>query len=199
MQDELLNLLAARQGHFRLESGHHGDLWLALDRLFLRPGSIRPFASELAAKLASYHLAAVCGPLIGGALLAQTIAAELDVEFYYTQRFTPPDAQRNALYSVAYRLPHSLRRIVQGKDVAIVDDVINAGSAVRATWAELRACGARPVVIGALLVLGSAAPGFFAEHNVPLESTATLPSGLWSPAECPLCASGAPLQEVVAN
>ena len=37
LQQELLALLPRRQGHFRLESGHHGDLWLDLDPLFLRP------------------------------------------------------------------------------------------------------------------------------------------------------------------
>ena len=41
MQEELLSLIAARQGHFRLESGHHGSLWLDLDPLFVRPGRLR--------------------------------------------------------------------------------------------------------------------------------------------------------------
>ena len=35
MQQELLTLLAARKGHFRLESGHHRNLWLDLEPLFL--------------------------------------------------------------------------------------------------------------------------------------------------------------------
>jgi orotate phosphoribosyltransferase len=196
MQKELLNLLAARQGHFRLESGHHGNVWLDLDLLFLRPSYVRRFAIELAHRLASYNVAAVCGPLVGGALVAQTVAAELNVEFYYTERFVPP--QRDALYPAAYRLPNSLRQLVRGKDIAIIDDVINAGSAVRGTFSELRSCGARPVVIGALLVLGSSAPSFFADQNVPSESLARLPSGLWAPSECPLCASQMPLEDMAA-
>ena len=48
MQEELLSLLAPRKGHFRLESGHHGDLWLEIPRLYLRPDRLRPFAAELA-------------------------------------------------------------------------------------------------------------------------------------------------------
>jgi hypothetical protein len=31
MQPELLSLVAARNGYFRLESGHHGTLWLDLE------------------------------------------------------------------------------------------------------------------------------------------------------------------------
>ena len=60
MQEELLSLLAARKGHFRLESGHHGDLWLDLELLCLRPQRIRPFAVELAKRLPAVD--AVCGP-----------------------------------------------------------------------------------------------------------------------------------------
>ena len=197
MQKELLGLLAARKGHFRLESGHHGDLWLDLDLLFVRPNHVRRFAIELANGLSKYNVAAVCGPLVGGALVAQTVACELDVEFYYAERSVLP--QRDALVPVEYRIPNGLRKMVHGKDVAIVDDVINAGSAVRGTLAELRSCGARPVVVGALLVLGSAAPGFFAGQNVPVESIAYLPSGLWVPSECPLCASQTPLEDIAAD
>lgn len=197
MQKDLLSLLAARKGHFRLESGHHGDLWLDLDRLFLRPSDVRPFVTELANRLSRYNVAAVCGPLVGGALVAQTVASELDVEFYYTERFVLP--QHSVLYAVEYRLPKGLCKMVHGKDIAIVDDVINAGSAVRGTLAALQSCGARPGVIGALLVLGSVAPSFFEEQNVAVESIASLASGLWVPAECPLCASQMPLEDIAAR
>jgi orotate phosphoribosyltransferase len=197
MQQELLSSLAARQGHFRLESGHHGDLWLDLDALFLQPRPVRRFAVGLARRLAGHNPAVVCGPLVGGALLAQTIAAELDVEFCYAERFVLP--QHDALYPVEYRLPHSLAQRVHGKSVVIVDDVINAGSAVRGTLADLRSCGARTVAIGSLLVLGAAALRFFASQDIPLESIAYLSSGLWVPSECPLCAAQMPLEEVVAS
>jgi orotate phosphoribosyltransferase len=195
MQKELLNLLTARKGHFRLESGHHGDLWLDLDLLFRRPRDVRPFVVELANRLAKYKSGAVCGPLVGGALIAQMVASELEVEFYYTERSVP--LQRDSLYSVEYRLPKGLGKLIDGKNVVIVDDVINAGSAVRGTFAELQFWRARPVVIGALLVLGSSTPNFFAEQDVAVESIASLPSGLWAPRECPLCASQIPLEEII--
>jgi orotate phosphoribosyltransferase len=196
LQDELLKLLAARKGHFKLESGHHGNLWLDLDLLFLQPSRIRPFVIELANRFSKYSPAAVCGPLLGGALIAQMIAVELEVEFYYSERFVL--SQPEALYPVTYRLPNTLRQSVQGKNVAIVDDAVNAGSAVRATVAELRAYGARPVAIGALLVLGSAAPNFFTDQNIPIESIASLSNDLWTPSECPLCASQIPLENFAA-
>ena len=32
--------------------------------------------------------------------------------------------------------------------------------------------------------------------NVPLETVASVPNALWVPSECPLCASGVPLEDV---
>jgi orotate phosphoribosyltransferase len=192
MEEELISMVAARRGHFRLESGHHGNLWLDLDRLLLRPGSLRPFARELAQRLSLRTLHAVCGPLTGGAFVAQLIAAELDMEFYYAERWAHPE--RDDLYSVEYHLPEALRGAVRGKRIAIVDDAITMGSAVRGTFADLEACGAQPVVIGALLLLGSSASGFAASVNIPLERIVSLPSDSWAPSACPLCASGTPLE-----
>jgi orotate phosphoribosyltransferase len=55
-----------------------------------------------------------------------------------------------------------------GKRVVIVNDVINAGSAVKGTFADLEKCGAKLVAIGTLLVLGTAAKEFASAQNVDL-------------------------------
>jgi len=196
MQQPLMSLLASRKGHFRLESGHHGDLWLDLELLCLHPAQVRPFAVELSQRIANQNVEAVCGPLTEGAFVALMVASELNVEFSYAEQLPP---QNDALYPVKYRIPPALRGQVRGKRVAIVNDVINAGSAVRGTFRDLKECGAEPVVIGALLVLGSSARIFAAENNVTLESLATLPSALWTPAECPHCAAGLALDDPLAN
>lgn len=183
MSTTLVDLFAARTGHFCYESGHHGRLWLDLDALFLRANRMQPFADELAQRLAAHRPDVICGPLVGGAFLAQTVAAALAIEFAFAERVV-------AGGSVAYRIPAGLRPALADKCVAVVDDVINAGSAVRATVASLEACGASVVAVGALLVLGDAARVW------PLESLATVPNVLWPPAECPLCAAGRPLDEI---
>ncbi|MDQ2977930.1 MAG: hypothetical protein M3R62_01830 [Acidobacteriota bacterium] len=136
----------------------------------------------------------MCGPLIGGAFLAQAIAAALDVEFAFTERVMP--AVSDGLYPAVYRLPPAFAPRVRGLRIAIVDDVMSAGSAARGTYAELQAHGAKPVVIGALLVLGSAGEDFFARQSVAVEAVARRPYRLWTPAECPLCDSGVPLEAV---
>jgi orotate phosphoribosyltransferase/GNAT superfamily N-acetyltransferase len=188
---DVLSLFDSQKGHFRFESGHHGNLWLNLELLCLRPARVKPFAAKLASQLAPYRIEAICGPLVEGAFIAQMVAEELDVEFFYAERFVDPAI--DSLYPVNYRLPEAHRERVRGKRVAIVNDVINAGSAVRGAFADLADCRAQPVALGALLVLGSAASNFATEWNMPLETLASLPNDLWLPSECPLCGHGVPL------
>jgi orotate phosphoribosyltransferase len=190
-EGDILSLFDSRKGHFRFESGHHGNLWLNLELLCLRPARVKPFAKKLAGQLAPHKIEAVCGPLVEGAFVAQIVAEELDVDFFYAERFVEPSL--NSLYPVNYRLPEGQREKVRGKRVAIVNDVINAGSAVRGAFTDLVDCDAQPVVLGALLVLGSKASELAIEWNVPLETLATLKNDLWLPSECPLCGSGVPL------
>jgi orotate phosphoribosyltransferase len=184
-----------RRGHFRLESGHHGELWLDLDELFRRPAQLGRSTDELAGRLAaSAAVEAVCGPLVGGALVAFAVAATLDVELFVAE---PGQAAGDGtgLYGARYRIPGGARDRLAGRKVAVVDDVINAGSATRATIADLRAAGATVVAIGALVVLGSPAGELAAREGLPLERVASLPNRLWEPSSCPLCASGVPLED----
>jgi orotate phosphoribosyltransferase len=190
--ESVLALVGGRRGHFALESGYHGDRWLDLETLCLRPRAIQPLASELAERLAPHRVDAICGPLTEGAFIALLIAAELGVDFLYADRVRRAEAP--ALFPVEYRLPPALRSRVAGRRIAIVNDVISAGSAVRGAFADLDSCGARVVALGALLVLGSATARFAAEKTLALEALATQPYGIWPPENCPLCAGGVPLE-----
>ncbi|MDQ3996992.1 MAG: hypothetical protein M3303_08225 [Gemmatimonadota bacterium] len=57
--DAFVELVAARRGHFRLESGHHGALWLDLDALFAESRRIAPFVAALANRIRPYDVSAV--------------------------------------------------------------------------------------------------------------------------------------------
>jgi orotate phosphoribosyltransferase len=190
--DGLIEALDARRGHFRLESGHHGELWLDLDGLFARPARLAPFVAALAEQLSACGADVVCGPLVGGAFVAQAVAERLGIEASWTERVATPPA--DGLYAAHYRVPGALRERLRNRSVAIVDDVVNAGSASRATLADLRACGARPIALGALLVLGDAGAALAAAEGLALEHVATLPNAIWDPADCPLCAAGMALE-----
>ena len=192
-QEEAVSQLPGRIGHFRLESGYHSDLWIDLELLCAHPEFVRQRAAALAARLELHAVDAVCGPLVEGAFVALMIASELGVEFCYAERLAPgPDG--DALFPVEYRIPHVVRARLRGKRVAIVNDVISAGSAVRGTLADLTACNATPVAVAALSVLGPAAAELAASHGLALESLAAFPFSMWTPGDCPLCRAGVALE-----
>ena len=151
MTEHLLSLVRGRQGHFRLESGHHGDRRFQLETLCLHSREIR-LAARPAAQLVQHKVEVVCGLLVEGAFVALLVSLELGCEFAYAERFADPT--REGLFPVEYCHPKALQPAVKGKRVAIVNDVINAGSAVRGTFFDLQALGAGVVAIGALLALG---------------------------------------------
>ncbi len=189
---DILDTVPARRGHFLLESGYHTDLWLSLEALFVDPWAIAPQIAALAEALQPYALTAICGCLLGGAFLAQALAAHMGLRFYYAEPVAIPTD--GSLFSAQYRLPPDLRRRIASERVAVVDDVISAGSSVRATVADVATTGATIAVVASLVRLGSQADVYFGERGLPLVALAQQDFHLWPPATCPLCQTDMPLE-----
>ena len=180
--------LPAREGHFLLESGYHTDLWLTLDAIFVDPNAIAPLVDALAAKLRPYEPTAICGSLLGGAFLAQALAHAMRVRFYFSEPVRA--SSTGALFTAAYRLPVELAQRIRGERVAIVDDVISAGSSARATVAAVTNAGGSVVVVASLMMLGDDGAAHFAAAGTPMETLARRTFNLWKPSDCPLCRAG---------
>lgn len=194
MEAELSTLLAGRRGHFQMESGYHSEHWFELDRLLAHRERLRPFVNALARQLAPHNVDAICGPMNGGAELAQRIGHKLNLPAYATERHESPAA--SGFFPVRYRVPSTDRAALRGKSIAIVDDAISAGSAIRGTYEDLLDCGARPIVAGALIIFGPAADSYAKEKGLALTAVARLPFNLWKPDACPLCARGVPFEKI---
>ncbi len=193
MNTSFQGLLNINRGHFQLESGLHGDVWFDLERVFLHPKVLMPFTRGLAALLSTYDLSIVCGAMVGGSFVAYSIAETLGLDFIYTERHVGDHP--GARYEVSYKLPQSLRSAVANQRVGIVDDVINAGSAVTKTYEELKSCGATAVVCAALLTVGGQGPKRLSDEYPPIVALEHLESSLWKRSDCPLCRSGKPLTD----
>jgi orotate phosphoribosyltransferase len=191
----VIELVRPRRGHFELGTGFHGDVWLDLDALFLRPALLEPHIGELAEQLREYQVDAVCGPAEGGAFLALALATRLGVAFLpgYRAAASPP-GYRAAASPPGYRLS-DVPGGIQGWRVALADDAVNAGTAIRACATELQNSGAVPVAVAALLALGPAEATVRDTMGLPLHAAAQLNSRAWPAATCPLCASGVPLDD----
>jgi len=186
--------LPIREGHFLLESGLHAEAWIDLDNLFLDPKALAPHVAALAGFISRHEISAVCGPLLGGAFVAQAIALQLGIRFYFTERVG--SSPHGGLFQAAYRLPISQRERAAKERFAVVDDVIGAGSAVRATVDELAGIGAPTVVVGAFLTLGSMAGSHLTQLGIPVVALGTKEIAMWKPERCPRCQAGMPLHSV---
>ncbi len=198
----IFDVVPSRHGHFLLESGYHTDLWLTLDALFVDPAALAPYVAALADRLRAHGPTAVCGPLLGGAFLAQAIATTLGARFFVTEPApaapaaapAAPAAASAALFTAKYRLPPGQLAHLRGERVAVVDDVISAGSSVRATIAALEDAGAMIAAAGALLVLGDVGRTHLAARGIPVEALGHRAFTLRAAADCPQCHDGIPLE-----
>ncbi len=190
---DVLSRVPARAGHFLLESGCHTDLWLTLDALFVDPASIGPLVDALAARLRPYATSAICGSLLGGAFLAQALAAALGQRFYFSEPC--PRAPRPGLFTAEYRLRPDLAQRIRGEHLAVVDDVISAGSSARATVRAAESAAADVRVVAALMVLGSDGLAHFTRTGIRVEALEYRDFNVWSPDDCPLCRDGRALED----
>jgi orotate phosphoribosyltransferase len=191
----VIDTLPSRHGHFLLESGYHTDLWLTLDALFVDPAALAPYVAALADRLRAHAPTAICGPLLGGAFLAQAIATSLGARFFVAEPApADPAAAPAALFTAKYRLPPGQLAHVRGERVAVVDDVLSAGSSVRATIVALEGAGATIAAAGALLVLGDIGQTHLAARGIPVEALGHRAFVLWAAADCPQCRDGLPLE-----
>lgn len=193
MTSSVLDLAGSRRGHFVMESGYHSALWFDLDALFAAGSLVDPFVDQLARQLTAYDVEVVCGPAAGGATLAERLAGRLGCAFAFTEHVPAAGA---GLCKARYVLPAQFTNSLRDKRVALVDDVMSAGSSLRATLTEVEAGGARPVVVGALHVLGGAGVDFFLQRGLAVEAVGRGEYEMWRPDSCPLCAAGAPLDDV---
>ena len=162
------------------------------------PTSSAPFVTDLARRLAAHGVDSVCGPMTGGAKLAQLIAAELRIECFEAERLETPGA--TGMFPVKYELP---------ADAAATERA--AGRSRSSTMRSARA----PPFAGRTRIWSRAARGpSRSAHSscsatrrrasrlragLALEAIERLPLEMWIPPECPLCKAGVAIDAVSAG
>ncbi|HUL73631.1 MAG TPA: phosphoribosyltransferase family protein [Vicinamibacterales bacterium] len=179
-------------GHFDYGNGYHGRVYLNPHRIFRQPSLIWRFAQDLIAMLPDTLTNAtdvVAGPVMGGALLAHTIAGLLDGRrslTYPRLSFAPLslDAGGTLVLRPFYR------SVVAGKRVLLADDIRNTGKTFERAKTVIEDAGG--TVIGTveiydrlesivnLGVPNIALAEYKAPDNYPVD-------------DCPLCKAGQPI------
>ena len=179
-------------GHFDYDNGFHGALYLNAHQLFRYPSTIWRVAQDLidimpAAIIADTEI--VAGPVIGGALLAHTLAGLLDGRRPLTRppySFAPFGSDE-AGYPT---LSPFYRRLIHGRRVLLADDVRNTGQTFAQCATLIEAAGGS--VIGSVEIVDRM------EATMTLDAPNVALVEYLAPANhpadiCPLCASGTPM------
>ena len=180
------------EGHFDYGNGYHGRVYLNPHGLFRRPATIWRFAQDLIDVLPHGTVEqtdVVAGPVMGGALLAHTIAGLLDGR----RSLTHPAANFAPLSldpSGALMLRHFYHQVVRGKRVLLADDVRNTGKTFERAKAIIESAGGMVIAtveiydrMEAIVDLG--VPNVaLAEYRAPDNHSAEA---------CPLCQRGVPI------
>ncbi|MFI5177537.1 MAG: phosphoribosyltransferase family protein [Vicinamibacterales bacterium] len=176
-------------GHFDYGNGYHGRVYLNPHRIFRQPSLIWRFAQDLIDMLPEGLTNAadvVAGPVMGGALLAHTIAGLLDGRRSLTfprLSFAPLslDADGTLVLRPFYRT------VVAGKRVLLADDIRNTGKTFERAKTVIEDAGGTAIGtveiydrLEAIVNLGVpniALAEYKAPDNYPI-------------ADCPLCRAG---------
>jgi orotate phosphoribosyltransferase len=180
--------------HFVYISGDHGSGWVAKDVIFVDMRRVRRL-TELLAKAVRHHAAdVICGPATGGLIVAQWTAFELGMPAVFAEH---DPAHKKSELRGRFGLHRGYDKLVCGKRVLVVDDVVNTGLSVRQTVDAVREHGG-DVVAAACLVhrgnvdaagIGVPAYEYLLEYDIPN----------WRAAECPLCKAGVPINTEYAH
>jgi orotate phosphoribosyltransferase len=179
-------------GHFDYGNGYHGRAYLNPHRIFRQPSLIWQLTQDLIEILPESIVTAtevVVGPVMGGALLAHTIAGLLDGRrslSHSPSSFAPLSPDRSG----ALVLRPFYQGVVNRRRVLLADDVRNTGKTFERGKAVIEEAGGS--VIGTVVIydrleaiVDIGVPNVaLAEYRAPEN---------YSAADCPMCRAGEPV------
>lgn len=182
-QAEILQVLEERgavlRGHFQLSSGRHSDLFAQKFRVLEHPGLAQSFGQHIAEGFEG-RFDLVASPAVGALVLGFCTALASHTRFVFAERVDDEMVFRRGF------------EIAPGERVLIVEDVVTTGGSAREIVDLVRAAGADPIGVGALIDRADAAR---MDIGAPLTALVTLRANSWDPSECPLCLDSVPLDD----
>lgn len=167
-------------GHFVYTSGRHGSAYVNKDAVYPDTGRISELCGLLADAVEGFRPEVVCGPAVAGIIVAQWTAHHLGVPAVYADKVDS-----------GLVLARGYDRIVSGKRVVVVEDVVTTGGSLARAVGAVEAAGGTTVAAAALVNRGHVdaddvgAPVLVSLLRLDFEA---VPAD-----ECELCAAGVPI------
>jgi orotate phosphoribosyltransferase len=177
LERELAERGALLSGHFRLSSGRHSDRFVQKFRILEDPEIVEKVAAALAASAQAYAPNIVVSAAVGGIVLGYEVARQLGTKAIFVEKEDGAPALRRGF------------ALGPGDRACVVEDVVTTGGSVREVLAVVRARGAQPVCVAAIVRRQPV------DFGVPTFALLDLPVTSYDPAACPQCANGEPIDE----
>jgi len=183
-QQEILDIFkdsnALLDGHFKLTSGKHSDIYYEKFMILKQPRLCEKVCVELARRFEEKNIELVVGPTTGGILIAYEIAKYLGVDSIYAEA----GDNNGRVFKRGFF-------IEPGTRVLIVDDVLTTGRSIFEVIELVNSYKADIVGIGEFLDRSGGKIRF----DYPFKALATVEANAWEPEDCPLCHKDVPITQ----
>ncbi|HUA73195.1 MAG TPA: phosphoribosyltransferase family protein [Solirubrobacteraceae bacterium] len=183
--------------HFVYISGQHGSGWIDKDAVYPHTGRTSALGAMIAEAVAGEEVEVVCGPATGGLILAQWAAHHAGVLAVFGEHGEPPPEEHHAGGKRPFVIKRGYDRLVAGRNVLVVDDVVNTGFSIRGTIEAVRACGGEVRVAATVCNRNALAPEQIGVQR--LIGLADIKLDSWPREQCPLCRDGVPVNTAYAH
>jgi orotate phosphoribosyltransferase len=174
--------------HFVYISGDHGSGWIDKDAIYPHTERVERLCRDMAGTVRDWGAEVVCGPATGGLIIAEWTGHELGALSIFVEH--DPAASGESLRG-RFVLRRGYDRVVSGKRVLVVDDIVNTGLSLRQTAEAVRGAGGQVVGAACLVSRGNVdAAGLGVDRFVYLLEY-QIPA--WPGAACHLCQAGVPV------
>ncbi len=165
---------ALLKGHFLLTSGRHSNIYFQCAKVLQYPEYCEMICKNIAAHYKSYGIDTVISPAIGGIIVGQEVARQLNKRSIFAERED---------IALTLRRGFSLDK---GERVLVCEDVVTTGGSVFEVIEIVKGCGAVVEGVGFIVDRSNGKVNF----GFPQFSTVKLDAVSFSPEECPLCKQG---------
>jgi len=162
------------EGHFLLTSGRHSDKYFQCAKVLQYPEYIEQLCSIIVNHFEDYEIDAVISPAIGGLVVGQEVARQLNKRFIFAER-----ENKNLTLRRGFSLS-------EGEKVLICEDVVTTGGSVFEVIDIVKNNNAKVAGVGFIVDRSNGKVDF----EYPQISTLKMEVVSYLPEECPLCKDG---------
>lgn len=176
--------------HFVYKSGKHGPAYVNKDAIYPNPFAVSLLCGEIARRTHYHDIALVVAPAIGGVILSQWTAHHLSK--IYEEPVFSIYAEKDPANDDVMVIKRGYDKFLPGKNVLVVEDILNTGGSAAKTVQAVRDLGGKVVAVGALCNRG----GVTADDlggDLKLFSLMDVQMDMFEVDACPLCQEGVPI------